>query len=81
MRQCATPTARWTASAVHPEAYPLVKRIALDTERDIRSLIGDASFLQGGPLAELALPLVASTSTTYPSSSWHAAWMRWLKIA
>ena len=34
------------ASAVHPEAYPLVKRIASDTERDIRSLIGDASFLK-----------------------------------
>jgi protein Tex len=33
-------------SAVHPEAYPLVKRIASDTERDIRSLIGDASFLK-----------------------------------
>ena len=34
------------SSAVHPEAYPLVKRIASDTERDIRSLIGDASFLK-----------------------------------
>ena len=34
------------ASAVHPEAYPLVKRIAEDTGRDIRSLIGDSSFLQ-----------------------------------
>ena len=34
------------SSAVHPEAYPLVKRIASDTERDIRSLIGDAGFLK-----------------------------------
>ena len=34
------------ASAVHPETYPLVQRIALDTGRDIRSLIGDASFLK-----------------------------------
>ena len=34
------------ASAVHPEAYPLVKRIAEDTGRDIRSLIGDSAFLK-----------------------------------
>ena len=34
------------ASAVHPEAYPLVQRIAADTGRDIRSLIGDASTLK-----------------------------------
>ncbi|EKT4482020.1 RNA-binding transcriptional accessory protein [Pseudomonas putida] len=34
------------ASAVHPEAYPLVQRIAADTHRDIRSLIGDSSFLK-----------------------------------
>ena len=34
------------ASAVHPEAYPLVKRIAEDTGRDIRSLIGDSTFLR-----------------------------------
>ena len=34
------------ASAVHPEAYPLVKRIAQDTGRDIRSLVGDSAFLQ-----------------------------------
>lgn len=33
------------ASAVHPEAYPLVKRIAEHTQRDIRSLIGDSAFL------------------------------------
>ncbi|MGV8841969.1 MAG: Tex family protein [Pseudomonas sp.] len=33
-------------SAVHPETYPLVQRIARDTGRDIRSLLGDASFLQ-----------------------------------
>ena len=33
------------ASAV-PETYPLVQRIAADTERDIRSLIGDSAFLK-----------------------------------
>ncbi len=34
------------ASAVHPETYPLVQRIAADTGRDVRSLIGDSSFLK-----------------------------------
>ncbi|EIK94509.1 S1 RNA binding domain-containing protein [Pseudomonas sp. M47T1] len=34
------------ASAVHPEAYPLVQRIAAETDRDIRSLIGDGAFLK-----------------------------------
>ncbi len=34
------------ASAVHPETYSLVQRIALDTGRDIGSLIGDASTLK-----------------------------------
>ncbi|WNW12896.1 Tex family protein [Pseudomonas sp. DTU_2021_1001937_2_SI_NGA_ILE_001] len=34
------------ASAVHPEAYPLVQRIAVQTDRDIRSLIGDTGFLK-----------------------------------
>jgi uncharacterized protein len=34
------------ASAVHPETYSLVQRIAADTGRDIRSLIGDASALK-----------------------------------
>ncbi|HSC84199.1 MAG TPA: Tex family protein [Pseudomonas sp.] len=34
------------ASAVHPETYPLVQRIAQGTERDIRSLIGDSAFLR-----------------------------------
>ncbi|MFZ2318802.1 MAG: Tex family protein [Pseudomonas sp.] len=34
------------ASAVHPETYPLVERIAANTGRDIRSLIGDASTLK-----------------------------------
>jgi uncharacterized protein len=34
------------ASAVHPETYPLVQRIASDTGRDIRSLIGDSAFLK-----------------------------------
>ena len=34
------------SSAVHPEAYPLVQRIAAETDRDIRSLIGDSGFLK-----------------------------------
>lgn len=34
------------ASAVHPETYPLVQRIAAETGRDIRSLIGDSAFLK-----------------------------------
>ncbi|QIB53120.1 RNA-binding transcriptional accessory protein [Pseudomonas sp. OIL-1] len=34
------------ASAVHPEAYPLVERIAGETGRDIRGLIGDSAFLR-----------------------------------
>ncbi len=33
------------ASAVHPEAYPLVKRIASDTGKDLRGLIGDSAAL------------------------------------
>lgn len=34
------------ASAVHPEAYPLVKKIISGNKRQIGSLIGDASFLR-----------------------------------
>jgi len=34
------------ASAVHPEAYPVVKRIAEDTGRDVRALVGDSGFLK-----------------------------------
>ena len=33
------------SSGVHPESYPIVKKIAQDTGRDIRSLIGDSTFL------------------------------------
>ncbi len=33
------------SSAVHPEAYPVVKKIAADTGSDIRKLIGDSSTL------------------------------------
>ena len=33
-------------SAVHPEAYPVVERIAKDTGRDVPSLIGDGAFLR-----------------------------------
>ncbi len=35
------------ASAVHPESYSVVERIADKNRRDIRSLIGDSAFLRG----------------------------------
>jgi uncharacterized protein len=35
------------ASAVHPEAYPVVERIISATGKDIRELIGNAAFLRG----------------------------------
>jgi len=34
------------ASAVHPEAYPIVERIVTETQRQVQSLIGDQEFLQ-----------------------------------
>lgn len=34
------------ASAVHPEAYPLVQNIAEQSSRDLRGLIGDSAFLK-----------------------------------
>ncbi|KRA31861.1 RNA-binding transcriptional accessory protein [Rhodanobacter sp. Root627] len=34
------------ASAVHPEAYPVVERIIAQCGREVRSVIGDASFLR-----------------------------------
>ncbi|MCG9008220.1 helix-hairpin-helix domain-containing protein, partial [Laribacter hongkongensis] len=34
------------ASAVHPEAYPVVERIVSRTGRDVKALIGDSSFLK-----------------------------------
>jgi len=34
-------------SAVHPEAYPLVERIAASAKRSVASLIGDGTFLRG----------------------------------
>jgi uncharacterized protein len=35
------------ASAVHPEAYPVVERIVASTARPTKALIGDGSFLRG----------------------------------
>jgi uncharacterized protein len=35
------------ASAVHPEAYPVVERIIAQCGREVRSIIGDAGFLRG----------------------------------
>ena len=34
------------ASAVHPEAYPVVQRIAESSSKDMRDLIGDSDFLK-----------------------------------
>ncbi len=34
------------ASAVHPEAYPLVQRIAEANRKDLRALIGDSAYLK-----------------------------------
>ena len=34
------------ASAVHPEAYPLVQRIAESNHKDVRGVIGDSAFLK-----------------------------------
>ncbi len=34
------------ASAVHPEAYPVVERIAAESGRDIRALVGDRDYLR-----------------------------------
>jgi len=35
------------ASAVHPEAYPVVRKIVGTTGKDIRELVGNAGFLRG----------------------------------
>ncbi len=40
------------ASAVHPEAYPVVKKIAENSGRKVDSLIGDSGFLKGVNPAE-----------------------------
>ncbi|MFK0570788.1 Tex family protein [Endozoicomonas sp.] len=34
------------SSAVHPEAYPVVEKIASQSSRDVRALIGDSGFLK-----------------------------------
>ena len=34
------------SSAVHPEAYPVVEKIANQSSRDVRALIGDSAFLK-----------------------------------
>lgn len=42
------------ASSVHPEAYGVVKEIAKQSSRDIKSLIGDGSFLKAVNAAQYA---------------------------
>jgi len=34
------------ASAVHPESYPLVEKILLDVQRDMKALIGDGALIK-----------------------------------
>ncbi len=40
------------ASAVHPESYPVVQKIAARSTKDIRELLGDAKFLKAVNAAE-----------------------------
>jgi uncharacterized protein len=40
------------ASAVHPESYPVVQKIAAKSTKDIRELLGDAKFLKAVNAAE-----------------------------
>jgi uncharacterized protein len=40
------------ASAVHPEAYPVVERILNNNRRDVKSVIGDRAFLNGLRVAD-----------------------------
>jgi uncharacterized protein len=40
------------ASAVHPESYGLVQRIADSEQRDVASLVGDSRFLKSVPAAD-----------------------------
>jgi len=42
------------ASAVHPEAYPVVERISQATQRPLKSLIGDSAFLRSLAPAQFA---------------------------
>ncbi|MGQ7260395.1 Tex family protein [Vreelandella sp. V005] len=42
------------ASAVHPEAYPLVERIAKQSSREVRGLIGDSATLKALKPADFA---------------------------
>jgi len=35
------------ASAVHPEAYPLVQKLIADSGREVREIMGDSRFLRG----------------------------------
>lgn len=46
------------ASAVHPEAYPVVKRIAEKSGKPVASLIGDTSFLRAVKPEEFVTPSI-----------------------
>ncbi len=53
------------ASAVHPEAYEVVERIAEATKRPLKALIGDSAFLKA--LSPKQLPTNASARRPFPT--------------
>ena len=52
------------ASAVHPESYAVVENIATASRRDVRSLIGDSSFLRGVQAADFVTDTVGLPTVT-----------------
>ncbi|MCB1703622.1 MAG: RNA-binding transcriptional accessory protein [Halioglobus sp.] len=52
------------ASAVHPESYSVVETIAASCQRDVRSLIGDTTFLRGVQAADFVTDTVGLPTVT-----------------
>jgi uncharacterized protein len=52
------------ASAVHPESYGVVERIAASSERKVHSLIGDSAFLRGVKAADFVTDTVGLPTVT-----------------
>ncbi len=52
------------ASAVHPESYGVVERIAASSERKVHSLIGDSTFLRGVKAADFVTDTVGLPTVT-----------------
>ncbi len=59
------------ASAVHPEAYPVVEKISEATQRPLKSIIGDRAFLQ---IAEARSRSPTRSSASPPSPT---SWPSW----